>query len=139
MSHLVQILRCFLSSQEIIIINVDRLVCMGIGFSYQHIKKSFIIEKISNGVILAGIKNDKTVYLSAARHGLDHLKDFFFTFTCDHGVDILPLVAQLADPADGFQIKGVFVCLSGGNRQNDPDGTGILGSQIAGLEVGLIS
>jgi len=112
---------------------------MGIGFSHQHIKKAFIIEKTGNGIILTGIQDNKPIYLAAACHGLYHLKNLFFAFTCDHCINILPLVAQLADSADSFQIKWVFVCFSGRNGQNDPDGAGIFGSQVAGLKIGFIS
>mgnify|MGYP000397024376 CR=1 FL=1 len=54
-SELIQVFGRLISCQQIIIINVNGLVCMGICFSYQYIEKSFIVEKISDGVVLTGL------------------------------------------------------------------------------------
>ena len=42
--------------------------------------------------------------------------------TGDNGADVLMRVAELVDPANHFQIKGIFIDLARGRRQNDADG-----------------
>ena len=68
-----------------------------------------------------GIQYNEAVYLSAAGHGTHGLKYFVLIFASDDRVDILPMIAELADATDGLQIKSVLIHIPGGGRENDAD------------------
>ena len=80
-----------------------------------------------------------TLGLAFFCHNLDGGQDFLLVLAGDHGVDVLLLVAELADSADHFQIEGVLVGFLLGRWENDADGAGVLGGQAAGLEIRLVS
>ncbi len=46
MSQLVKVFRCFLTGQQIIIVNINGLIGELIGFSYEYIQKAFVVEDL---------------------------------------------------------------------------------------------
>lgn len=125
--------------QHVVIVHIDRLVGVLIRFSDQYVREPFCAQVFRHRVMGPGIQNDESFRLSAAGHGTDSLQDFFFIFPCDYRVNVLLLVAELTDAADGLQIEGVLVGFLPGGRKDDADGSGTLGRQVAGLEIGLIA
>lgn len=138
-SQAVEIFGGLLPCKQIIIVDVNGLVCILACFSDEHVEQPFTVEVIDDRILCSGVKNDKTVYLPAACHGFDNLEDFILILPGDYGVYILPLVAELTDAADCFQIKGIFIGLFYRDRKNNADCTGIVRSQVACLEIRLIS
>ena len=139
MSQSIKILRCLLSGQKVVIIDIDRMIGVLCRFSDQDIEKSFTEKKINNRIIHTGIKNNKSVNLTASGHGTYCVKDLFFILTGNNGADILMCVTVVADSPDRLKVKGILVGLLWGWRQDDTDGAGNLCCQVAGLEIRLIA
>ena len=136
---LVKVFGSFISRQQIVIINVNGLVGVLAGFADQNIGKLFPVQVFNHGIVLAGIEQDKAVCLSDACHGTDDFQHLVLILAGYDGADVMLLVADLADAADRFQIKGVFVDLTGRYRKDNADGARVSGGQIAGLEIGFIA
>ena len=68
-----QVFRGFLTCQQVVIVNVNGLVGILVGFSDKHIQKPFIIKIVNNWVLLPGVEDDKAVHLAGADKGLDDL------------------------------------------------------------------
>ena len=88
---------------------------------------------------MLGVKDDKAVHLTAAGHGTHSLKDFVFILACDDRVDILAVIAELADSPDSFQIERILISVPGRGGKDDAYGPGVLGGKVTGLEIGLIT
>ena len=138
-SELIQVFGRLISCQQIIIINVNGLVGVLTGFPDQNIGEFFPVQIFDHGIILPGIEQDKAVCLPDAGHGPDSIQHFILILTGYDGADIMLLVADLADAADRFQIKGVFIDLTGRYRKDNADGACVSGGQIAGLEIWFIA
>ena len=105
MAHFDQIGSGFPSGQNIIVIHIDGLIGIVVCFSDQDIEKSLFAEVFDDRIVFSGVKDNKTFCLAASRHGPDSIKNFFFIFSCNNCINILLLIAELADAADCFQIK----------------------------------
>ena len=68
------------------------------GFPIQDIEKSLTEKKINNRIIHTGIKNNKSVNLTASGHGTYCVKDLFFILTGNNGADILMCVTVVLIP-----------------------------------------
>ena len=103
-----QIVCRLLPRQHIVIIDVNGLVGELVSLPDEDKEQAFPVEIVNDGILLPGIEDDKAVRLPAAGHGADGLKDFPVISAGDDGVDVLALVAELADAPDDLQIEGVF-------------------------------
>ena len=135
----IKIFRCLLAGKKVVIIDIDRIIGVLRRFSDQDIEKSLTEKKINNRIIHTGIKNDKSVNLTASGHGTYCSQDLFFILTGNNGADILMCVTVVADPPDRLKVKGILVCLLWGRRQDDTDGAGNLCCQVTGLKIRLIA
>ena len=105
MAHFDQIGSGFPSGQNIIVIHIDGLIGSVVRFPDQDIEKSFFAEVFDDRIVFSGVKDNKTFCLAASRPGPASIKTLFLIFSCNNRIDILLLIAELADAADCFQIK----------------------------------
>ena len=114
--------------QQVVVINVNGLVGVLAGFPNQYIGKFFPVQVFNYGIILAGIEQIKPSVCPDAGHGADGFQHFVLILAGHDGAGCnAVLVADLADAADCLQIKGVFVDLTGGYRQDNADGARVSG------------
>ena len=78
----------------------------------------------SHRTIFFGVEQDESIGLCVGHHALDGIQHFGIVLTGDDGVYITALVAELPDAPDDLQMKGIFIYISLGRRQDDADGLG---------------
>ena len=139
MAQIQQVLRRLPAREHIVVIHIDGLVHIPACLSYEHIQQSLFIEIIQNRVLLPGVEHDKSLCQAGSCHGLYGLEDLILILSRNHGIDVLLLVAILADSPYHLQIEGILVSLPLRRGQNDSHGAGILGGQAAGLKIRFIA
>lgn len=135
----IEIFRGLLSRQQIVVVNVDRLIGEPVGLADQDVKKPFFVKVVDDLIVLPGVEDDKAVNLVFPHHKLDGRKDFFVVPAGEDRARVLPVVAELADTADGFQIERIFVGFPGRGRQNDADRAAALEGGRASCSTGVIA
>ena len=115
----VQIFCCLLPCKNVVVIDVNGLIGILVCFSYQYIKKTFIIKVFDDGVLLFGVEDNKTICLSVPDHSADGLQDLLIVLSRDNRSGIILMVTELADSADYFQIKRIFEGFPGGRGQDN--------------------
>ena len=78
----------------------------------------------SHRTIFFGVEQDESIGLRVGYHALDGIQHFGIVLAGDDGVYITALVAELADAPDDLQMKGIFIYVPLGGRQDDADGLG---------------
>lgn len=78
----------------------------------------------SHRTIFFGVEQDESIGLRVGYHALDSIQHFGIVLAGDDGVYITALVAELPDAPDDLQMKGIFIYVPLGGRQDDADGLG---------------
>lgn len=124
MSHLVEIVGGFLARQCVVIVDIDGLVGRLRCLAHDNVKQTLAAQIGSHRAILFGVEQDKAVCLGVGYHTLDSIQHFGIVLAGDDGVYITALVAELPDAPDDLQMKGIFIYVPLGGRQDDADGLG---------------
>lgn len=124
MSHLVEIVGGFLARQCVVIVDIDGLVGRLRCLAHDNVKQTLAAQIGSHRTIFFGVEQDKAVCLGVGYHALDGIQHLGVVLPGDNGVHIPPLVAELPDAPDDLQMKGVFIYVPLGGRQDDADGLG---------------
>ena len=124
MSHLVEIVGGFLARQCVVIVDIDGLVGRLRRLAYDDMKQPLAAQIGSHRTIFFGVEQDKAVCLGVGYHTLDGIQHFGIVLAGDDGVYITALVAELPDAPDDLQMKGIFIYVPLGGRQDDADGLG---------------
>ena len=124
MSHLVEIVGGFLARQCVVIVDIDGLVGRLRCLAHDNVKQTLAAQIGSHRTIFFGVEQDKAVCLGVGYHTLDGIQHFGIVLAGDDGVHIPPLIAELPDAPDDLQMKGIFIYVPLGGRQDDADGLG---------------
>ena len=87
-------------------------------------KRPLVPQICRHRAILFGVEQDKAVCLGVGHHALDGIQHLGVVLPGDNGVYITALVAELPDAPDDLQMKGIFIYVPLGGRQDDADGLG---------------
>lgn len=124
MSHLVEIVGGFLARQCVVIVDIDGLVGRLRCLAYDNVKQTLAAQIGSHRTIFFGVEQDESIGLRVGYHALDSIQHFGIVLAGDDGVYITALVAELPDAPDDLQMKGIFIYVPLGGRQDDADGLG---------------
>ena len=111
-----------LPGEKVVVVDVDRLVRVGIGLADEHVHQLRLHQIVDDGIALTGIEQNKRICRAGGDEQPNRREDFVVVAPGDDGADVLMRIAELVDAADHLQIEGVFVNLSGARRQDDADG-----------------
>lgn len=134
-----QVLGGFPAGQDIVVVHIDSLIGISESLSHQHIEKPLVEQIADNRILLPGVEDNKALRHAVFRHGFDGFQDLLLVLSGDYSIDILLLIAQKADAPDDLQEERVFISLTLRRREDDSDGSGVLGGQAAGLKIWLIA
>lgn len=124
MSHLVEIVGGFLARQCVVIVDIDGLVGRLRCLAHDNVKQTLAAQIGSHRTIFFGVEQDESIGLRVGYHALDSIQHFGIVLAGDDGVYITALVAELPDAPDDLQMKGIFIYVPLGGRQDDADGLG---------------
>ena len=124
MSHLVEIVGGFLARQCVVIVDIDGLVGRLCRLAHDNVKQTLAAQIGSHRTIFFGVEQDESIGLRVGYHALDSIQHFGIVLAGDDGVYITALVAELPDAPDDLQMKGIFIYVPLGGRQDDADGLG---------------
>ena len=124
MSHLVEIVGCFLARQCVVVVDIDGLVGRLCRLAHDNVKQTLAAQIGSHRTIFFGVEQDESIGLRVGYHALDSIQHFGIVLAGDDGVYITALVAELPDAPDDLQMKGIFIYVPLGGRQDDADGLG---------------
>lgn len=124
MSHRVEIVGGFLARQCVVIVDIDGLVGRLRCLAHDNVKQTLAAQIGSHRTIFFGVEQDESIGLRVGYHALDSIQHFGIVLAGDDGVYITALVAELPDAPDDLQMKGVFIYVPLGGRQDDADGLG---------------
>ena len=124
MSHLVEIVGGFLARQCVVIVDIDGLVGRLRCLAHDNVKQTLAAQIGSHRTIFFGVEQDESIGLRVGYHALDSIQHFGIVLAGDDGVYITALVAELPDAPDDLQMKGIFIDVPLGGRQDDADGLG---------------
>lgn len=124
MSHLVEIVGGFLARQCVVIVDIDGLVGRLRCLAHDNVKQTIAAQIGSHRTIFFGVEQDESIGLRVGYHALDSIQHFGIVLAGDDGVYITALVAELPDAPDDLQMKGIFIYVPLGGRQDDADGLG---------------
>ena len=123
-SHLVEIVGGFLARQCIVVVDIDGLVGRLRCLAHDNVKQTLAAQIGSHRTIFFGVEQDESIGLRVGYHALDSIQHFGIVLAGDDGVYITALVAELPDAPDDLQMKGIFIYVPLGGRQDDADGLG---------------
>lgn len=121
-TQIVKIIRCLPASQQIVVVDADRLPRQVAGLAHDHIQQSMLAQVLHHEILPLGVEQEEAVHPSAAVEGLDGAQELMVVGASDHGAGYAALVADLADSPDGLQVEGIFVGIPIRGRQHDGNG-----------------
>ena len=123
-AHLIEVVGGFLSGKGVVVVDIDGLVGGLCCLAHNDVEQPFAAQIGRHRTVLFGIEQDETICLRVGHHALDGVQNLCIILPGDDRVHIPPLVAELPDAADDLQMKGIFIYISLGRRQDDADGLG---------------
>ena len=123
-SQFIKIIGGFFSGKGIVVVNVDGLVGGLHCFADNDMKQTLISQIGCYWTVFFRIEQDKAIFLGIGYHALYRIQHFCIILPGDDRVHIPPLVAELPDAPDDLQMKGIFIYVPLGGRQDDDDGLG---------------
>ena len=123
-AQFIEVVGGFLSGKGVVVVDVDGLVGRLGRLAYDDMEQPLAAQIGSHRTIFFGVEQDESIGLRVGYHALDSIQHFGIVLAGDDGVYITALVAELPDAPDDLQMKGIFIYVPLGGRQDDADGLG---------------
>ena len=123
-AQFIEVVGGFLARQCVVIVDIDGLVGRLRCLAHNDMEQPLAAQIGSHRTIFFGVEQDESIGLRVGYHALDRIQHFGIVLAGDDGVYITALVAELPDAPDDLQMKGIFIYVPLGGRQDDADGLG---------------